>query len=83
MNTIEIGLTQEQYRTLLGALNDAEDLARANGYEVPLHMHQLLKQLLIAGLKAGWSKLPSCFTGDDEIIAAAGEREFPDPNTKH
>ena len=88
---IKVELDEKQYRTLVDSLNEAADLTRAAGFELPEHVYRLLKQLLVQGLKAGWTKLPACFTGDDELMDAAAEGAiarkfedaFPDPNTKH
>lgn len=52
----------------------------------------MLKRVLVAALKSGASQLPSCFTGDQELMDAAAEakavREFdineePIPDTVH
>ena len=91
MKKIAINIDQEQYRTLVDSMNMTEDVCRMDGTPVPDHMRQLLKTLLIAGLKAGWSKLPVCFTGDKELMDAAAdgniqrqfEDTFPDPLTRH
>jgi hypothetical protein len=50
-------------------------------------IRKLLKKLFVAGLESGDMKLPECFTGDKELMAAAAkalqQRETPDPDTVH
>lgn len=86
--TINLQITREQYRFLVDSLNMAADIAATEGMELTEPALGILKKVLIAGLKAGWSKLPPCFNGDKEFIAAAEESlrrfgEEPDPFTKH
>ena len=56
-----------------------------------IEVRPFLRKLLVAGLKSGALKLPTCFTGDQELMDAAAEgniarkfeETFPDPTTKH
>ena len=77
---LSIEIDYEQYRFMVDSLNMSLDYFVELGVD-PSHpdigvIRSMLKTVLVAGLRAGWSNLPSCFKGDEDIVAAGRERHF-------